>query len=161
MSVLCSLGESSTPDFVFKTVTSGTSGWSYPGVCFNLGPVATFLLLTGSDGVLHMSKCSENANASTIDETKNPRKRVPEIDGELSRRQHFSHAFLQFGTIPPHRKLWPSIAVAVSAYRDISPTNRLKNRSDMFGPHALPVLGKFLVQHRRVGITVNVGICKR
>ena len=31
------MGERSSPEFVFKTLTHGVSGWNDPGVCWGLG----------------------------------------------------------------------------------------------------------------------------
>lgn len=66
ITVLSTLAQRSTTDFVFKTLTHDVSGWSDPGVAWCLGLLTTVFPITSFDGVLHM-----------IDETKEPRKRVP------------------------------------------------------------------------------------
>ncbi|KAF2252416.1 amino acid transporter, partial [Trematosphaeria pertusa] len=66
IAVLAVTAERSTTDFVFKTLTHDVSGWTNPGVAWCLGLLTTVFPITSFDGVLHM-----------IDETKEPRKRVP------------------------------------------------------------------------------------
>ncbi|KAI8931379.1 hypothetical protein NX059_011712 [Plenodomus lindquistii] len=65
ITVLCTLGKRSTPEYVFKTLHTD-AGWENPGVAFSIGMLATAYPISSFDGVLHM-----------IDETKEPRKRVP------------------------------------------------------------------------------------
>lgn len=64
--VITTLGDRTNAKFVFTSITSGISGWKNPGLCFHLGLMATAGPLSMYDSVLHM-----------IDETKEPRKRVP------------------------------------------------------------------------------------
>ncbi|KAF2185564.1 amino acid transporter [Zopfia rhizophila CBS 207.26] len=66
IATLSTLADRSTPEFVFQTLTTDVSGWSNPGVAWSLGLLTTVFPITSFDGVLHM-----------IDETKEPRKRVP------------------------------------------------------------------------------------
>lgn len=56
IAIMATLGERSSPEFVFTELVSGVSGWTNPGVCFNIGLLTTLLPLTGADSVLHMSK---------------------------------------------------------------------------------------------------------
>ncbi|KAF9701300.1 hypothetical protein EKO04_000141 [Ascochyta lentis] len=65
ITTLCTLAERSTPEFVFKTLHTD-AGWNNPGVAFSIGMLATAYPISSFDGVLHM-----------IEETKEPRKRVP------------------------------------------------------------------------------------
>lgn len=68
ITILTTMAERSTPSFVFTTVVSGVSGWESPGLCWNLGVAPLILAPINCDGTTHM-----------IDETKNPRRRVPKI----------------------------------------------------------------------------------
>lgn len=56
MTVLTTLGRRSTPDFVFKTITTDFSGWTNPVVSWSIGLLVPVIPLTCFDGVLHMSK---------------------------------------------------------------------------------------------------------
>jgi hypothetical protein len=56
---LTTLAERSTTDFVFKTLTTNVSGWSNPGIAWNLGLLTTVFPITSFDGVLHMSRSIE------------------------------------------------------------------------------------------------------
>jgi amino acid transporter len=58
ITVLSTLAERSTTDFVFKTLTNDVSGWRNPGVAWCLGLLTTVFPTTGFDGVLHMSECA-------------------------------------------------------------------------------------------------------
>ncbi|KAF2096005.1 amino acid transporter [Rhizodiscina lignyota] len=64
--VLVTLARRSTTDYVFKTLTTGVSGWNNPGVCWGLGLLTVTFPLSGADAVLHMS-----------DEVKNVQVRAP------------------------------------------------------------------------------------
>lgn len=66
ITIMTTLGRRSDPSWVFKTLVKDASGWGNAGICFNLGVLLNVYPITSSDGVLHM-----------IDETKEPRKRVP------------------------------------------------------------------------------------
>ncbi|PVH99996.1 amino acid transporter [Periconia macrospinosa] len=66
ITVLSVTAKRSTTAFVFQTLTHNVSGWNNPGVAWCLGLLTTVFPITSFDGVLHM-----------IDETKEPRKRVP------------------------------------------------------------------------------------
>jgi amino acid transporter len=82
VTVVC-LGERSTSDFVFKTLTHGFSGWTNPGIAFNLGLITMTFPITSFDGVLHMSKADKvrfwpfGTDVSPGDEVKDPQNRVP------------------------------------------------------------------------------------
>ncbi|KAL6157973.1 hypothetical protein ACJQWK_07949 [Exserohilum turcicum] len=65
ITTLCTLSKRSTPEYVFKTLHTD-AGWDNPGVAFSIGMLATAYPISSFDGVLHM-----------IEETKEPRKRVP------------------------------------------------------------------------------------
>ncbi|KAJ4312879.1 hypothetical protein N0V94_007219 [Neodidymelliopsis sp. IMI 364377] len=65
ITTLCTLSKRSTPEFVFTTLHTD-AGWDNPGVAFSIGMLATAYPISSFDGVLHM-----------IEETKEPRKRVP------------------------------------------------------------------------------------
>jgi choline transport protein len=52
---LATLAQHSTADFVFKTLVTGVSGWTNPGVCFGIGLLTVVFPVAGGDGVLHMS----------------------------------------------------------------------------------------------------------
>jgi choline transport protein len=60
------LAPRSSNDFVWKTIVSDISGWSNPGVGFCIGLLAPTFVVTGFDGVIHMS-----------DEVKDAPRRVP------------------------------------------------------------------------------------
>lgn len=86
--ILTTLGKRSSPEFVFKSIISNVSGWNNPGVAWNLGLTTVVLPLSSFDGVLHMSKSHPfipisiialpiRLTMSLVDETKEPRKRVP------------------------------------------------------------------------------------
>jgi choline transport protein len=60
------LAPRSTNDFVWTTVVSDLSGWSNPGVGFCIGLLAPTFVVSGFDGVIHMS-----------DEVKDAPRRVP------------------------------------------------------------------------------------
>lgn len=66
VTVLCTLGERQSAKWVFTNIISNVSGWNNSGVAWHLGLGVVFLPLSGYDSLLHM-----------IDETKEPRKRVP------------------------------------------------------------------------------------
>jgi amino acid transporter len=83
IAILCTLAKRSTPEYVFMTLHTD-AGWSNPGVAFSIGTLAVVYPISGVDGVLHMSKLHSSAQAPmpmlispTVDETKEPRKRVP------------------------------------------------------------------------------------
>jgi hypothetical protein len=44
---LTTLAERSTTDFVFKTIVTGVSGWTNPGICFGIGLLTVVNPLTG------------------------------------------------------------------------------------------------------------------
>lgn len=80
--ILLTLAERSSSEFVFQTLTRDVSGWSNPGVAWSIGLLVPVLPLTGSDGVIHMSTYPttwewSDTDESLVDETKQPRKRVP------------------------------------------------------------------------------------
>ncbi|KAH8810972.1 amino acid/polyamine transporter I [Xylogone sp. PMI_703] len=60
------LAHRSDSSYVFGTLTHDLSGWTNPGVAFNLGLLTVTFPITSFDGVLHMS-----------DEVNGPRTRVP------------------------------------------------------------------------------------
>jgi choline transport protein len=49
------LAQRSTNEFVWATTVSDISGWSNPGVGFCIGLLAPTFVVTGFDGVIHMS----------------------------------------------------------------------------------------------------------
>ncbi|KAI4952851.1 hypothetical protein J4E86_006387 [Alternaria arbusti] len=65
VATLCTLAKRSTPEYVFMTLHTD-AGWENPGVAFSIGMLAVAYPISSFDGVLHM-----------IEETKEPRKRVP------------------------------------------------------------------------------------
>jgi amino acid transporter len=100
ITVLSTLAERSTTDFVFKTLTNDVSGWTNPGVAWSLGLLTTVFPITSFDGVLHMSEFVIRINRkldmltdSAVDETKEPRKRVP----KSMITSVILNAFMQFG----------------------------------------------------------------
>lgn len=66
ITILATLGERNSAEYVFTTVTTGVSGWNDPGVCWSIGLLSALAPLSGFDSVLHM-----------VDETRKPRERVP------------------------------------------------------------------------------------
>ncbi|KAK1673623.1 amino acid/polyamine transporter I [Colletotrichum godetiae] len=64
--IFAALGQRSSPDYVFKTLTSDLSGWNNPGISWGLGLLTITFSVTGFDSVIHMS-----------DEVKKARTRVP------------------------------------------------------------------------------------
>jgi amino acid transporter len=60
------LAKRSTNDFVWKTLTHESPGWTNPGIAWSIGLLTVTGPLTGSDGILHMS-----------DEVKRVKTRVP------------------------------------------------------------------------------------
>jgi len=52
---LAVLGQRSTPQFVFQTLTTGISGWENPGVSWGLGLLTVTNAVNAFDGTLHMS----------------------------------------------------------------------------------------------------------
>jgi choline transport protein len=63
---LIAMAPRSTNDFVWRTLASNISGWSNPGVGFCIGLLAPTFVVSGFDGVIHMS-----------DEVKDAPMRVP------------------------------------------------------------------------------------
>jgi len=53
--VLTTLGNRTNSEFVFTTLINDVSGWSNPGVSWNLGLITVVLPLSSFDGILHMS----------------------------------------------------------------------------------------------------------
>lgn len=49
------LAQRSTTDFVFKTLVTGQSGWTNPGISFGIGLLTVVFPVAAADGVLHMS----------------------------------------------------------------------------------------------------------
>ncbi|KAF6821156.1 LPXTG-domain-containing protein [Colletotrichum plurivorum] len=66
VAVLAALGQRSSPDYVFRTLTWDVSGWNNPGVSWGLGLLTVTFSVTGFDSVIHMS-----------DEVKKAQTRVP------------------------------------------------------------------------------------
>ncbi|KAF6793771.1 LPXTG-domain-containing protein [Colletotrichum sojae] len=66
VAVLAALGQRSSTDYVFRTLTWDVSGWNNPGVSWGLGLLTVTFSVTGFDSVIHMS-----------DEVKKARTRVP------------------------------------------------------------------------------------
>lgn len=108
ITVLTMLGERSTPEFVFGTLNKDVSGWKDPFVCWSISLLVPIVPLTAFDGVLHMSKLSASlahclamitrtimTDCTTVDETKEPRKRVPKSMKSLT----IMNAILLFGFI--------------------------------------------------------------
>ena len=88
--IMTTLGERTSTKFVFQTLTTGISGWTNPGVCFNIGLLSAIGPLAGYDSILHM-----------IDETKKPRERVPKtmifsILGNLTMQFAYAVVLLSF-----------------------------------------------------------------
>jgi len=52
---LAVLGQRSSPQFVFQTLTKGISGWDNPGVSWGLGLLTVTNAVNAFDGTLHMS----------------------------------------------------------------------------------------------------------
>lgn len=80
--VLIVFGPKSSPEFVFKTLTSDVSGWNNPGVSWGLGLLSMTFSVTGADSVLHMCmsttiRANYRANVFLGDEVKKVRTRVP------------------------------------------------------------------------------------
>ena len=57
---LAAMSKRSTTDFVFKTLTTGVSGWENPGISCGLGLLTVTFSVLGFDGVLHMSQTPPN-----------------------------------------------------------------------------------------------------
>jgi amino acid transporter len=83
IATLSTLAKRSTAEYVFTTLHTD-AGWTNNGVAFSIGMLAVVYPIGGFDGVLHMSKLHNSAQApvpmlisSTVEETKEPRKRVP------------------------------------------------------------------------------------
>jgi choline transport protein len=55
---LAVLARRSTVDFVFKTLTTGASGWNNSGASFGIGLLTLTFAISGYDAVLHMSRVS-------------------------------------------------------------------------------------------------------
>jgi len=53
--ILAVLGPRSPPDYVFKTLTKGLSGWNNNGVAWGLGLLTITYAVNGFDGSIHMS----------------------------------------------------------------------------------------------------------
>ncbi|GKT58329.1 LPXTG-domain-containing protein [Colletotrichum tofieldiae] len=66
ISVLIAFGQRSSPEYVFRTLTSDVSGWNNPGASWGLGLLTVTFSVTGFDSVIHMS-----------DEVKKAQTRVP------------------------------------------------------------------------------------
>ncbi|KAK1983963.1 amino acid/polyamine transporter I [Colletotrichum cereale] len=66
LAVLAAFGRRSSPEYVFKTLTSDVSGWDSPGTSWGLGLLTVTFSVTGFDSVIHMS-----------DEVKKAQTRVP------------------------------------------------------------------------------------
>ncbi|KAK1622153.1 amino acid/polyamine transporter I [Colletotrichum phormii] len=64
--ILAALGQRSSSDYVFNTLTSDLSGWNDPGISWGLGLLTITFSVTGFDSVIHMS-----------DEVRKARTRVP------------------------------------------------------------------------------------
>lgn len=54
--ILAALGQRSSSDYVFRTLTSDVSGWNNPGASWGLGLLTITFSVTGFDSVIHMSK---------------------------------------------------------------------------------------------------------
>ena len=83
VTTLCTLSKRITPEYVFKTLHTD-AGWENPGVAFSIGMLATAYPISSFDGVLHMSNFFNPISIhrqiltySTVEEAKEPRKRVP------------------------------------------------------------------------------------
>lgn len=55
ITILLTSAERSSPEFVFTTLTRDISGWSNPGVAWNIGLLTTVFGAGASDSVIHMS----------------------------------------------------------------------------------------------------------
>jgi amino acid transporter len=83
IATLCTLAKRSTLEYVFMTLHTD-AGWTNNGVSFSIGMLAVVYPISSFDGVLHMSKSHSSSQApmsmlisSAVEETKEPRKRVP------------------------------------------------------------------------------------
>jgi choline transport protein len=61
MATLIVLAKRSTNEFVWATSVNNVSGWTNPAASYSIGLLSPVFVVSGFDGVLHMSKETEVA----------------------------------------------------------------------------------------------------
>ena len=76
-------GARSSNEFVWKNITNDMSGWTSPGIAFEIGLLPIAFPITAFDGVLHMSRSSFRGVVQPLltsiigKEVKQPKRNVP------------------------------------------------------------------------------------